>query len=63
MDMDLIHEQIGVEEVIRHFRQEKITPDILSLMSLYDFKCLDVNDKTAIMKLRVECICYRSIPW
>ncbi|KAH3835918.1 hypothetical protein DPMN_109287 [Dreissena polymorpha] len=64
MDMDLILERLGVEEgVIRRFRQEKITPDIISLMSLYDFNCLGVNDKTTIMKLRVECVCYRSNPW
>ncbi|KAH3772899.1 hypothetical protein DPMN_174246 [Dreissena polymorpha] len=35
MDMDLILERIGVEEgVIRRFRQEKITPDIISLIQL-----------------------------
>ncbi|KAH3782598.1 hypothetical protein DPMN_160515 [Dreissena polymorpha] len=64
MGMDLILERLGVEEgVIRRFRKEKITPDIISLMSLYDFNCLGVNDKTTIMKLRVECVCYRSNPW
>ncbi|KAH3710412.1 hypothetical protein DPMN_069892 [Dreissena polymorpha] len=63
--MDLILERPGVKEgVIRRFRQEKIAPDIISFnMSLYDFNCLGVNDKTTIMKLRVECVCYRSNPW
>ncbi|KAH3878106.1 hypothetical protein DPMN_001989 [Dreissena polymorpha] len=64
MDVDLILERLGVKEgVIRRFRQEKITLDIISFnMSLYGFNCLGVNDKTTNMKLRVECVCYRSNP-
>ncbi|KAH3779939.1 hypothetical protein DPMN_157748 [Dreissena polymorpha] len=63
MYMDLILEQHGVEEgVIRRYRQEKIKPDIISLMSQYDFNCFGVNDKTTIMRLRVECVCNRSNP-
>ncbi|KAH3875597.1 hypothetical protein DPMN_038866 [Dreissena polymorpha] len=63
--MDLILEGLAVKEgVIQRFRQEKIALDIISFnMSLYDFNCLGVNDKTTIMKLRVECVCYRSDPW
>ncbi|KAH3793839.1 hypothetical protein DPMN_147361 [Dreissena polymorpha] len=57
MDMDLILGRLGVKEgVIRRFRQEKITTDIISLMSLYDCNCLGVNDKTTIMKMRVKCV-------
>ncbi|KAH3779060.1 hypothetical protein DPMN_180539 [Dreissena polymorpha] len=50
--MALILERLGEEEgVIRRFRQKKITTDIISLMSLYDFNCLGVNDKATIMKI------------
>ena len=64
MDMDSILQRLGQgEDVIRRFRQEKITPDIISLLSVYDFNCLGISDRTTIMKLRVECVCFRSNPW
>ncbi|XP_060565008.1 uncharacterized protein LOC132724202 [Ruditapes philippinarum] len=43
---------------IRLFREQKITPDIVPLLSLYDFKCLGVTERYEIMKLRVECVTF-----
>lgn len=38
------------------FEKEKITPDIVSLLSKYELEYLGVSMPSDMMKLRMECI-------
>jgi hypothetical protein len=61
-EMIKILERIGLNPVqINNFIEQKISPDIVSCLSLYEFQCLGVTDKSDIMKLRVECVAYKRI--
>lgn len=61
LDMDSLLERLGQgKNVIRRFREEKITPDIISRLYLYKFNGVGISDRTTIMKLSVECVCYRT---
>lgn len=54
-----ILEKIGFNPgQINLFREQKITPDIVSCLNLYEFQCLGVTDRNAIMKLRTECVVF-----
>jgi transposase-like protein len=44
---------------INLFIEQKISPDIVPCLSLYEFQCLGVRDRSEIMKLRMECVIYR----
>lgn len=40
------------------FEAEKITPDIVCKLSNYEFQSLGVTDRSAMMKLRTDCLMY-----
>lgn len=57
--MDEILKKLGLgEHIIEKFEAEKITPDIVSFMSLSDFDQVGLSDRGVIMKLRVSCCTY-----
>lgn len=43
---------------INLFKEHKISPDIVTYLSLYEFQCLGVTDRNDIMKLRLACVTY-----
>eukprot|EP00111_Clytia_hemisphaerica_P020702 TCONS_00061032-protein len=53
--MDEILKKIGIGNFTQRFEDEKITPDIVSFMSLSDFDQVGLTDRALIMKLRVLC--------
>ena len=59
--MDGILTKLHLNRHIIRFHDEKITPDIVCKLSLYDMKCLGVSDRNEVMKLRIECNHYGNI--
>ena len=53
--MEEILQKVGLGRVVQTFTREKITPDIIGKLSLYEFESLGVKDRTEMMRLRVEC--------
>lgn len=58
--MESVLKKMGLERLIDAFKKEKITPDIVCKMSLYDMRCVGLNDRNEIMKLRTACLLYGS---
>ena len=50
----------GLSRLIEKFEIEKITPDVVSKLSLSEFEALGVSDGAIMMRLRVECTVYGS---
>lgn len=46
----------GLQRLIPAFEREKITPDIVCKLSMYDLKCLGLTNRAEIMKIRTDCI-------
>ena len=59
-NMEYILEKVGLNPgQINSFIEQKISPDIVCCLSLYEFQCLGVTDSSEIMKLRIECVTYK----
>ncbi len=58
--MEVVLKKTGLERLVDAFEKEKITPDIVCKMSLYDMRCVGLNDRGEIMKLRTACVSYGS---
>ena len=56
--MSVILENLHLDCHIEKFREEKITPDIVCHLSLYEFNKLGINNVSDVMALRVECTKY-----
>ena len=41
-----------LERFAKNFENERITPDVVSKLSLHEFEALGVTDRAAVMKLR-----------
>jgi len=41
-----------------HFEREKITPDIVSLLSRHELEAIGISNPADMMKLRIECVKY-----
>ena len=55
-----ILEKVGLNAgQISSFIEQKISPDIVSYLSLNEFHCLGVTDRSEITKLRIECVTYK----
>lgn len=53
-------QKIGLSHLYVNFEREKITPDIICLLSAQDMKTLGISQTTDMMKLRMECVKYGS---
>lgn len=60
--MEQILRKLNLEMLLPRFQEEKITPDIVSKISLYEPRSLGITDRSLIMKLRIECINYGGMP-
>ena len=50
----------GFSYLADNFEREKITPDIVCLLSTQDMKKLEITNTVDMMKLRIECLKYGS---
>jgi hypothetical protein len=55
-DMEVVLKQINLVAHISSFEREKITPDIVSKLSLNEMRLLGIIHSADIVKLRVECL-------
>lgn len=60
--MDAILSKIGLDRLKLIFAREKIYPETVRLLSIYDFQCLGVSNRSDMMKLRTECISFGGSP-
>jgi hypothetical protein len=61
LEMSNILRKLGHNDtVIQRFSVEKVTPDTIRHLSLHELNSLGVLERTDIMKLRIECLCYNS---
>ena len=58
--MSEILNKIGFSHVIDNFLREKITPNIVSKLSLSEFEALGITNRRVIMDLRVQCSVFGS---
>ena len=58
--MKNILEKVGLVSLTQRFLDQKVTPDIVCMLSLYDFRELGVSTASEIMALRIECTKYGS---
>ena len=58
MEMAAVLKNHNLGNLTEVFTREKITPDIVSLMSASEMKQLGVNSREDMMKLRIECSTY-----
>ena len=58
--MERVLTKLGLERYTEAFEAQKITPDIVCKMSLYDMRLVGVTERSEIMKLRTKCISYGS---
>ncbi|CAB4042126.1 tRNA (uracil-O(2)-)-methyltransferase, partial [Paramuricea clavata] len=56
--MSSVLEKFNLGCHIEKFREEKITPDIVCHLSLYEFNKLGINNVSDVMALRIECAKY-----
>ena len=54
--MDEVLNTLGMGNLCAMFKEEKITPDIVCMLSMQEMKCLGINDSQDMMKLRLKCI-------
>ncbi|KAH3877545.1 hypothetical protein DPMN_001419 [Dreissena polymorpha] len=54
--MESILNKLGLQKYVNILSEEKISPDIICDMSLYDMACLGLNNRAEIMNLRTACI-------
>jgi transposase len=59
--MKNILEKLGLGSLTERFSNQKVTPDIVCMLSLYEFRELGVNTSSEIMALRMECTKYGSV--
>ena len=57
-EMCNILKKLGLGNFAETFFKEKITPDIVPKLSLTEFEDLGITNRSAIMRLRVECSVY-----
>ena len=54
--MPFVLYKFNLHNYVEIFNMEKITPDIVAKSSLSDFKELEIQSRSNIMVLRLECI-------
>ena len=59
--MKSILEKLGLGSLTQRFLNQKVTPDIVCMLSLYEFHQLGVNTSSEIMALRMECTKYGCV--
>ena len=60
--MELILQKLGLQKLFSSFTTEKISPDIVCKLSVYELKCLGVVNRCDLMNLRIECSSYCCEP-
>jgi len=53
--MEELLKELGLSGVLDNFHKGKITPDIVSKLSLTEFETLGISNRKKIMDLRVKC--------
>ena len=61
-DMSAVLEKLHMGHLFEKFEREKITPDIIGKLSLYEMECLGVTCRNRMMALRTESIKYGCKP-
>ena len=56
--MEAILGKLGLERLTHTFEVEKISPDIVCKLSIYEMNCLGVMNRSDIMNMRTECLNY-----
>ena len=57
-DMQRILEKLGFGALTEHFIDQRITPDMVCKLSLYEFYQLGLHNPSEIMTLGIECMKY-----
>ena len=58
--MSEVLKKVGLQHATDLFDQEKITPDIVGMLSRYELESPGISMSTDMMKLRLECLKYGS---
>ncbi|CAG2217502.1 unnamed protein product [Mytilus edulis] len=53
--------KVDLKHAFVHFEREKITPNIVGMLSIHELEALGVSNSADMMKLRIECIKYGTI--
>ena len=56
--MQNVLQKPGLKHAYVHFEREKITPDIVSLLSSHELEAIGISNPSDMMKLRIECVKY-----
>ena len=53
--------KVGLNQLEELFKREKITPDVVNVLSKHELEYLGVSLPSDMMALRMECIKYGSL--
>ena len=58
--MSNVLKHVKLDSYLGIFGEQKISPDIVCKLSMYDFQCLGIVNRSDIMRLRIECVKFGS---
>ncbi|KAL3842778.1 hypothetical protein ACJMK2_009200 [Sinanodonta woodiana] len=58
--MSNVLKHVKLDSYLGIFEEQKISPDIVCKLSMYDFQCLGIVNRSDIMRLRIECVKFGS---
>ena len=58
--MKSILEKHDLGSLTQQFSSQRVTPDIVRMMSFYEFQKLQMNTSSEVMALQIECTKYGS---
>lgn len=61
MKMEDILQNLRLERCFQTFTEERITPDLVSKLSVYEMKCLGIVHRSDMMSLRTKCLTFGNI--
>ena len=56
--MDEVLQKLNLDHFIENFKEQKISPDIVSKLSSQDLEILGITNKQDVMSLRIACLIY-----
>lgn len=58
MKMEAILQKLGLERCSQKFTEERVTPDLVNKLSVFEMKCLGIINRSDMMNLRTECLTF-----
>ena len=56
--MDEVLRRLNLDHLVENFKEQKISPDIVCILSSQDLEILCITSKQYVMSLRIACLTY-----